>query len=238
MAETLILVTGTTVTHDEAGGLQNSVATPCVPGDANDNDVLFTLTPSTFSSRLDTLTNSATPIGAAESPGNVVTFSPTATLGKVALTDGNGAPLNGLDSGIDTTAGKNVLLYSDPTNDNIVLGRVGDAANAASATGTIVFAIYLEETGGAPPTGAKLWTVQYASIYHDGADNLKDGDGNNDDSAVDLSNKVFVTAFEAQTFSFANAPSGQNLFVAFGDASPALVITGEKPADQSAGQNV
>ena len=32
----LITLTGTTVTHDETAGLQNAMATPGVPGDAND----------------------------------------------------------------------------------------------------------------------------------------------------------------------------------------------------------
>ena len=141
-------------------------------------------------------------IGAAESDGNVVTFNPTGTLGNIALTDANGDPLDGDDSGLDTTGGEDILLYTD-TNDNIVLGK--------TAGGTLVFAIYLEETGGPPPTGAKLWTVQYEAIDH-GDDNPNDHD-----SAVDLTGLVHVTAFEEQNFSFSNAPSGQNLFMAFGN---------------------
>ena len=136
MAEALVTSTGTTITHDETAGLQNSVATPLVPGDANDDDVLFSSIPAAFSSRLGALTT-ATPIGAAESDGNVVTFAPTGTLGNIALTDANGAPLDGDDSGLVTTGGEAILLYTD-TNDNIVLGK--------TAGGTLVFAIYLEET--------------------------------------------------------------------------------------------
>ena len=45
MAETLVVVTGTTITHDETAGLQNSVATPSLGGDADDDDVLRLIDP-------------------------------------------------------------------------------------------------------------------------------------------------------------------------------------------------
>jgi hypothetical protein len=226
MAEDLVTLVDPPVfvTHDETAGLQNSTETPSPPnpaGDADDDDVLFASIPGVFSTRLGELT-SATPIGAAESPGNVVTFNPTGTLGNIALTDADGNPLDGDDSGLVTTDGDAILLYTDE-NDNIVLGKTADD--------TLVFAIYLEETGGSPPTGAKLWTVQYLAIDHG-------DDGNDPDSAVDLTGLVHVTAFEEQDFSFANAPAGQNLFMMFGNASQAILVTGEDPANESAGENV
>ena len=144
-------------------------------------------------------------------------------MGNIALTDANGDPLNGDDSGLETTGGEAILLYTD-TNDNIVLGK--------TAGGTLVFAIYLEETGGSPPTGAKLWTVQYGSLFHDDPDNPDDPD------QLDLTGLVHVTAFEEQNFSFSNAPSGQNLFMMFGNTTQAILVTGEDPANESAGQNV
>ena len=55
MAEDLITSTGTTVTHDETAGLQNSVVTPNVPGDANDDDVAVSTLPLTVSTRLTAL---------------------------------------------------------------------------------------------------------------------------------------------------------------------------------------
>ena len=226
MAEDLVTLVDPPVfvTHDETAGLQNSTETPSPPnpaGDADDDDVLFASIPGVFSTRLGELT-SATPIGAAESPGNVVTFNPTGTLGNIALTDADGNPLDGDDSGLVTTDGDAILLYTDE-NDNIVLGKTADD--------TLVFAIYLEETGGSPPTGAKLWTVQYLAIDHG-------DDGNDPDSAVDLTGLVHVTAFEEQDFSFANAPAGQNLFMMFGNASQAILVTGEDPANESEAENV
>lgn len=223
MVETLITVTGTDITHDETDGLQNSISTPAPTGDADDNDVLYSALPSAFRTLLETLFPSAEALGAAESDGNIVSFSPTGTLGNISLTDANGDALDGDDSGLTTTSGDAILLYTDPTNDNVVIGK--------TVGGTIVFAIYLEPTGGTPPTGAKLWTVQYEAIDH-GAD------GNDFDSYVDLTGLVHVTASDSQDFSFANAPSGQNLFMMFGSASQALLITGVDPANQSAGENV
>jgi hypothetical protein len=146
------------------------------------------------------------------------------TLGNIALTDVNGDAFDGLDSGLSTTSGQSILLYSDPANDNIVVGRAG------GATGAIVFAVYLEPTGGTTPTGARMWTVQYQAIQHPDT-------GDHDDS-VDLTGLVHVTAFESQSFSFANAPSGQNLFMMFGNTSGAILVTGEQPANQSEGANV
>ncbi|WP_299363907.1 hypothetical protein [uncultured Paracoccus sp.] len=180
--------------------------------------MLYSSIPSAFATRLRALSALATAIGAAESSGNVVTFTPTGELGNVALTDANGDLLDGTDSGLVTTAGEAMLLYTyttndnDPINDNIVLGRAG------GPTGDIVFAICLEETGGTPPESAKLWTVQYEAIDHG-------DDGNDHDSAVDLLNKIYVTASESFVFPLDTLASGQNAWSVFGtDASQIIVI--------------
>ncbi|WP_136645283.1 DUF5801 repeats-in-toxin domain-containing protein [Tabrizicola sp. YIM 78059] len=204
----LITLTGTSIIHDETAGLQ-------------DDDVLFPAIPLAFSSRLADL-GASTAIGAAGSNGNVVNFGATGTLGNISLSGADGKPLAGLDSGLQTTSGDAIYLWTDGVDDNIVFGK--------TQGGVIVFAVYLQPTGGMPPTGAKLWTVQYQAIQHpDAAD---------PDDAVDLSNLVHVTANAAQNFSFANAPSGQNLFMMFGTSSQAILVTGENPANQSAGANV
>jgi hypothetical protein len=217
-----IVATGTTITHDETAGLQNSVQTPSIPGDADDDDVLFSSLPVVFTTRLAAVAPGATELGAAKSPSNVVTFSDLSGAFNIALTDANGNPLDNVDSHLVTTDGESIFLFTDTTNDNIVLGQ--------TATGTLVFAIYLEETGGSPPTGARLWTVQYEAIEH--------ADENDPDDAVDLTDLVYVTASAEQDFSFTNAPSGQNLFMMFGTTSQAILVTGEDPANESAGQNV
>src|SRR5262245_30935813 len=129
----IITLTGTGVTHDETAGLQNSAATPNVPGDANDDDVAVSALPPVFSDRLITLGfNPNTAIGAAESNGNVIQINGTG-ITDLGFTDTSGNPLNGLDSGLNTTDGQDILLFTDTANNNIVLGK--------TALGEIVLAV-------------------------------------------------------------------------------------------------
>ncbi|MBP5144376.1 DUF5801 repeats-in-toxin domain-containing protein, partial [Pseudomonas chlororaphis] len=162
--------------------------------------------------------------------------APGATNIDVSFTDGLGEPLDGLDSGLDTLDGIDILLYTD-SNNNIVLGRAG------GPDGAIVFAGYIEETG-SPLSGGKIWTVEYQPFKHP--------DASNPDDALNLLNKVFVAASQDLTFSLANAPSGQNLFLMFTKANPTVVddngvlritdptiiATGKDPANQSTGVNI
>ncbi|WP_375741385.1 DUF5801 repeats-in-toxin domain-containing protein [Pseudomonas boanensis] len=246
---TIELNPGSTVTLDETDGLQNGTATPSPTGDADDNDILLTSLPSAFSTRLTALgASTASALDAALSgytgaPGNTgtnaftITPDPGASITDVSFTDSSGAPLNGLDSGLDTLDGTNILLYTDTTNNNIVLGRAG------GPTGAIVFAAYIEETG-SPVSGGKIWTVQYQPLLHP--------DSTNPDDSVNLLNKVFVGTSEDLVFNLANAPSGQNLFLMFTTANPetetvdgvvritdpTIIATGKDPANQSTGVNI
>jgi hypothetical protein len=165
------------------------------------------------------------------------TVTDGASITDISFVDSNGAPLNGLDSGLFTLDGTSILLYTDTENNNIVLGRAG------SATGAIVFAAYIEETG-SPVTGGKIWTVEYQPLKHP--------DGTNPDDSLNLLDKVFVGTSQDLEFSLANAPSGQNLFLMFTTADPTVVdvggvlritdptiiATGKDPANQSTGVNI
>jgi hypothetical protein len=209
--EDLITSTGLTVTHDETAGLQNSVETPSIPGDANDNDVAVSALPSAFSTRLTALGfNPAGAIGAAASNGNVITINGTG-ITDIAFTDANGDPLVNVDSGLKTTDGQEVFLFTD-TNNNIALGK--------TSSGAIVLAVYLEETG-TPVSGGKFWTVQYQSLFHNDPQQPDDPD------RVDLTNKLFVTANQALEFNFDQLASGASLFGAVGSTANALVVIGE-----------
>ncbi len=234
-----VVTSGASVTLDETAGLQNSTATPSPAGDADDNDILLASLPSTFSTRLTAL-GAGTATGAALSgytgaAGNTgsnafsVTADPGATITNVSFVDSLGAPLNGVDSGLDTIDGTSILLYTD-TNDNILVGRAG------SASGAIVFAAYIEETG-SPLSGGKIWTVEYQPLKHP--------DATNPDDAVNLLNKVFIGAGQDAEFSLDKAPSGQQLFLMFTTAGAtadangripgvSIVVTGRDPLDQSA----
>jgi hypothetical protein len=238
-------ITGVDVTLDETAGLQNATATPSPAGDADDNDILVASLPSDFSTRLTAL-SAGTATGAALSGytgavGNTgsdaFTVTDGASITDISFVDSNGAPLNGLDSGLFTLDGTSILLYTDTENNNIVLGRAG------SATGAIVFAAYIEETG-SPVTGGKIWTVEYQPLKHP--------DGTNPDDSLNLLDKVFVGTSQDLEFSLANAPSGQNLFLMFTTADPTVVdvggvlritdptiiATGKDPANQSTGVNI
>ncbi|WP_423771071.1 DUF5801 repeats-in-toxin domain-containing protein [Pseudomonas sp. NLJ1] len=242
----IITATGVSVTLDETAALQNGTATPTPASDADDNDILVASLPSAFSTRLTTL-GAGTPAGAALSGytgavGNTgsnafsITPVPGGSITDISFTNSVGAPLNGLDSGLDTLNGVDILLYTD-TNNNIVLGRAG------GPTGAIIFAGYIEETG-SPVSGGKIWTVEYQPLKHPNT-------GNPDD-AVNLLNKVFIGTSQDLAFSLANAPSGQNLFLMFTTANPTVVndggilritdptiiATGKDPADQSSGANI
>ncbi|MGZ3182160.1 MAG: DUF5801 repeats-in-toxin domain-containing protein [Telluria sp.] len=216
---------GASVTLDESAGLQNNASTPSPAGDANDNDIAASALPSAFATRLTALGAGTAINGAlsgyngANSGANAFTFS-TANATGMAFTDAAGAALNGADSGLTTTAGNvPILLYTDSVDNNIVYGKAGS---------TLVFAAYLQETG-TPLSGAKLWMVQYSAIHDPTSD---------PDEAQTLLNKVYVTVDAAQSFSLANAPSGQNLFLMMGTAATSIVVTGANPANQSTGASI
>ncbi|SDY26524.1 hypothetical protein SAMN03159453_00037, partial [Pseudomonas sp. NFIX28] len=242
----LIVATGVNVTLDETAGLQNATATPAPAGDADDNDILLAALPSAFATRLTALgAGTATDAalsgytGAVDDTGSnafTLNLAPGATITDIGFTDSLGAPLDGLDSGLDTLDGTAILLYTD-TDNNILLGRAG------GPDGAIVFAAYIEETGD-PVSGGKLWTVEYQPLKHP--------DGSNPDDALSLLDKVFIGASQDLAFSLTNAPSGQNLFLMFTTANPTVVddngtsritdptiiATGKDPADESSGVNI
>ncbi|SEI43682.1 DUF5801 repeats-in-toxin domain-containing protein, partial [Pseudomonas sp. NFACC07-1] len=238
-----VVATGVDVTLDETANLQNGTATPSPATDADDNDILVASLPTAFASRLTALgTGTATgaalsgytgAVGDTGSDAFTVNAAPGASITNISFVGSTGAPLDGVDSGLDTLNGTSILLYTD-TNDNIVLGRAGGPA------GAIVFAAYIEETA----TGGKIWTVLYEP--------LQQPVNTNPDDAVNLLDKVFIGASQDLQFSLANAPSGQNLFLMFTTANPTttlvdgvlrineptIIATGKDPADQSSGANI
>ncbi|HEU4850909.1 MAG TPA: hypothetical protein VFT37_02010 [Telluria sp.] len=222
----MAITLGSSVTLDESDGLQNAVATPSPAGDANDNDTANAL-PAAFSAKL---TGAGTYLDAALSGyngsntgTNAFSFNISGATG-MGFTDSSGAPLNDDVSNLFTTDGREIKLYTDSSDNNVLYGMV----DGAPGTGTVAFAAYLQETG-TPLSGAKLWTVQYLAIEDPTAD---------PDEPLDLTNKVYVSIDQAVHFSFANAPSGQNLFLMLGNATTGFVITGMNAANQSEGESI
>ncbi|NBQ69186.1 MAG: hypothetical protein EBU46_10250 [Nitrosomonadaceae bacterium] len=172
---------------------------------------------------------------------NIYTLAPDpgASISDIGFTDTSGAALNGQDSLVQTLNGDHVFLYTDSANNNIVLGREG-TGSTPNPTGTIVFAAYIDESA----TGGKVWTVHYQQIKHSG--------GSDSDVSVSLSGALSIAAAQDLSFTLANAPSGQNLFLMFTTANPtietvggiariagpSIIATGKDPANQSTGVNI
>ena len=235
-----LLAGSASVTLDESGGLQNAQTSAGTAQDADDNDIGWAALPSAFATRLSSLWSGHTPINAAlsgyngsNSGENIVSIQ-NSWGGAVttSFSDAAGHALDGDASGLKTTAGVDLFLWTDSTDSNIVLARKGVWVTdhyAADPAGDIVFAGYLEQTG-TPVSGARMWTVQYESLFNP--------DAANPDDPVDLTNHLWVSVSQGREFSLQGIPSGQNLFLMIGDSQAAVVITGEKPANQSQGYKV
>ncbi len=245
----MAIIKGAKVVSDESAGLQNAAATPGLNnGDSDDNDILVGSLPAVFLG-FGTAINAALSgyTGVAGNTGlDAFTVSPT---GSGAITDvgfvgPTGSPLAGLDSGLRTLDGTAIFLYTDASNNNIVLGRVGNANgtadpgnDTANPLGTIAVAGYIQETlsGTGAITGGKIWLAQYQAIKHPTAD---------PDEALNLDGKVYIGVSQDENFSLAGAPSGQQLFLMFtaegatpvADRIPgvSIIVTGRNPLDQSA----
>ncbi|TIQ33457.1 MAG: hypothetical protein E5X48_23520 [Mesorhizobium sp.] len=148
----------------------------------------------------------------------------------LGFVDPSGGALDGDASGLFTLEGRQIFLYADPNNDNVVLGREGTivgGVDVADPSGAIVFAVYVEETTtNSLITGGKFWTALFEPLKHT--------DNNDPDFTVDLDNKLKVAATQSTTFSFDNAPSGANEFMMFGNnpagvSTSGIVVTGRAP---------
>ncbi len=158
-----------------------------------------------------------------------------AAFNGVLAIDQNGDPLK-------TTDGHYIYLYTYPGDNNILLAREGGAVPGADPNGALVFAAYLNTlladgvqsadttTGDVGATSAKVWMVQYQALH-----NVNPNDPND---VLTLGNDLGVFVNSLQDFSLAGAPSGQNLFLMFGDGTPAagetaIIVTGKHPINQS-----
>jgi Domain of unknown function (DUF5801)/RTX calcium-binding nonapeptide repeat (4 copies) len=199
-----VSVTSAEVIHDETPGLQ---------GDANDTSNSL---PSAFSTRLSAL-GVGSEIGHARGGAGEVTFNAGVDgLKNVALTDANGAALHGVDSGLDKTGGSSIFLYTDPTNDNIVLGREGSNDTTPNPTGQIVFAIYLDQSTG------ETWLTQYGPIEHPIP-------LSSHDESVSITNKIYVTVTDNDDDS---ATSLAAVTVTFQDDGPSAVANNPITLDE------
>lgn len=256
--------TGEDVSVDETALLQNfsveGSGSSTESSDVDDEDIDAALVlnstpdgdalPDAFENRLAVLlvgdVNIATPVQVAVSGLSTTNttgapmFTIEGTYTDLAFTDSGGNALDGDASGLFSIDGTPIYLYTDSSNNNIVVGRKGQLDGStldpddyiADPAGTIVFAAYLEETA----DGVKVWTVLRSPLNHD------DGDPNTanlPDESVDLTDMLYVTATGQIDFVFEHLPAGQNVFLQFKDANTniGIVITGMDPDQTTVGKN-
>ncbi|MGY4425176.1 hypothetical protein ACVWY2_007625 [Bradyrhizobium sp. JR6.1] len=143
-----------------------------------------------------------------------------------------------------TGDGAQIFLYTD-SNSHILLGREGTTSDGgqtwtASSTGTVAFAIVLDETtDGTNVTGGNVWTIQYEALKHTNSSGVDDAD------TLDLSGLVdvkasFTTTTTANFGDFSHVPSGSDDWSAIEQTStagtdssdPDMVITGLVPGSK------
>jgi len=241
-----IIIDGTVVI-DETTGTQN----PDDDSDAAGNDIDggLGLLPDDFDTALAALSltvDSSTTVAvsgadADNSTGTAMITGLPADLTDVSFTDSAGDPLDGDDSGLMTSDGTKVFLYTYSGDNNVLLGVKGDDNGtpddpsddlpiAPTAVGAvIVFAAYLDTQTVAPgdegATAAKVWMVQFESMF-----NLVAGSSvAAHDDPVSPDDVIYVSVSSLSTFSLEGAPSGQNLFLMYGDpgdaTDDAIVVT-------------
>jgi hypothetical protein len=226
-----LTITGTVVV-DETSGTQNADT-----GSAGNNDITggAGILPDDFDAALFNLgltidaTSSVAVSGANadNSTGTAMITGLPADLTDVSFTDVNGAPLNGTDSGLTLTDGTAILLYTYAGDNNVLVGK--------TAGGTIAFVAYLDTqtaaAGDAGASSAKVWMVQFEPLFNPVA--------TNPDDPVSPDNVIYVSVSSLNTFSLEGAPSGQNLFLMYGESDDgddsnglevALVVTAANAA--------
>ena len=126
----------------------------------------------------------------------------------------------GVASGMKTVDGQDIWLFADPTNENILLGRVG-TDGTSSASSDVAFAIVLDEA--ADHASAGLYIVQYAALYNpDGSDP--------DDRLTALTDKIYISADSTAPIifsNFADVPSGNTDYAIIAPDSAGAGQSGE-----------
>lgn len=196
---------------------------------AGTQDISLAL-PTKMNSDLTTIFGGAPTILEAAVTTSALSFG--ANTQTVLFTNSSGVELNGVDSGLVAIDGRQISLYTYGPDNNLVIGREDLANGTADPGGTPVFAIYLETNGSAGDenfdlnaTSANLWVVEFGSLQHYLNTDTNNAAYNDFNDIVTLANKLFVTVSNPVNFDATNSPSGSNLFITYGDGSPATTET-------------
>ncbi|TPK99218.1 hypothetical protein FJ934_01850 [Mesorhizobium sp. B2-4-12] len=211
------------VIEDENLGL-TTLATDSDATDSDDNVTLSTFQTNISSSLGDRLTalgiypDTTTASGTTKAIGiSEDTTIVSTTDQNLKFTDSSGLALNGVDTGFKAIDGKEIFLYSDSSNPDIVLGR------ELNSTGTVAFALLLQPTS----NGATIWVVQYEALT-----NTNPAAGE-DANTLNLSDHVYVSGSSSSTtttsFNIGTKKPGQNYWLSFtssSDVTAKVLMTG------------
>ncbi|MGY3576917.1 hypothetical protein ACVMB1_004121 [Bradyrhizobium sp. USDA 4504] len=170
----------------------------------------------------------------------------TTTVTDLQFSNSTGGTItNGTPTQIFATGdGAQIFLYTD-SNSHILLGREGTTSDGgqtwqASSTGTVAFAIVLDETiTSGNVTGGNVWTIQYEALKHTNTSGIDDADTLNLSGLVDV--KAFFTTTTTVNFGdFSHVPSGsddwsaieQTATAAADTSDPDMLITGLAPGSK------
>lgn len=236
------------ITLDETSGLQNDYEIgDAFPGDEDDNDILYSqsLLPAAFWTWLQGLGVAPLDVALSNYDGIDATMDSTkmvdidgSSLDPLRFSsDSNGTELpvydpllppadpsvNGIASGIYDLDGNQIYLFQLKGDPNIVVG--------IDASGDYSLAIYLDQATSSDGTNleARIWTVQFEALKHP-----VPGDP---DEAISLDDVLYLTSVDNLTFDASHSPSGQNLFIMFGEGDGTydfgIIATGKEPINQS-----
>lgn len=161
-------------------------------------------------------------VEAAISPTNLVTVAAASgeNVDDLFFSNGSGGLLNGqqvfISAGVplQTVSGSNIFLHSYEDGD-IVLATT----SATEGVGDVVAAFYLNES--ADHLSAGIETVTFTAIKHPITPNP--------DDAINWTDLLSVSASGTVSFDFDQLKSGSSLWVAVGNASGGLLVTGGEP---------
>src|SRR5215472_5076212 len=175
--------------------------------------------------------------GASDPNFVTVTATQGETIGNLFFSDAAGAPLNGdqvfrpgLLPGdppiaLQTVTGQNIYLWS-ALGGQVVLATT---SNVSATDGSVVAAFYIESNNAAN-TSAKVESVTFIPIAQP--------DTTNPDDTIDFSDVLKVSTTASLKFNFDELKSGSSLWVAVGNSSAAVLVSGKSLDVDAAGKIV
>lgn len=151
-------------------------------------------------------------ISAAESDPSIINVKDDSggTISSIGFTDKDGNAFDGSQtSGLFTTSGHEIFLYSD-LNNRVVYGMYDSDNDVNHTLDSVAYAVYMQPDAGGldNDVNVQLFSVTFTALKH--------GPGGSDtqayDDAIDLLQNAYVQSTGELHINFDNMPSGANLF--------------------------